>query len=254
MYRFKFPFLPVIILILHLFFDKAKRSFTDMIFLFASLYWLFFLDGGRSLIISLVLAYLFIGIYKTSAAKRVFLITAFSFISVLALAYSNHIFESARFKALNSAITAIYNPATAGATAEDISVISRVQQFNLIQSNFDTKTIFFGVGNLSEKWRNGFEGILGLRFHPSDLGALGAIYIYGIIITSIFFILYIRTLFRMLKAHDFFISTMLFFIIIFSIPTGYLVFNTSVYLLTLILREGNKNIPTLRYCEGNNDI
>ncbi len=45
-------------------------------------------------------------------------------------------------------------------------------------------TLLMGVGRVSNRWRGGFSGVLGTWFYPQELGILGAIFVYGLILYS----------------------------------------------------------------------
>jgi hypothetical protein len=45
-------------------------------------------------------------------------------------------------------------------------------------------TLLMGVGRVSNRWRGGFSGVLDTWFYPQELGILGAIFVYGLILYS----------------------------------------------------------------------
>jgi hypothetical protein len=61
----------------------------------------------------------------------------------------------------------------------DFSANSRVSQFEIIE-NIILDRFFVGTGWVSNKWNDGFKSIYGY-FHPSDLGLIGVVFIYGIV-------------------------------------------------------------------------
>jgi O-antigen ligase len=115
--------------------------------------------------------------------------------------------------------------------------------------------IFFGTGSVSNQWNDGYKGLFGY-FHPSDLGVLGIIFVYGVFGFAIFIFQYIlmwRQKILLISAiHSrrntrFLLAIMacLLFMLFSSITTGSFAFSTEQSLFFLaILRAGTANISS----------
>jgi hypothetical protein len=62
---------------------------------------------------------------------------------------------------------------------EDVSANARVLE-TLIAMPYVQKNPWFGNGNISNQWQGGNEHVLGGYFHPSDIGIIGVLFMYGV--------------------------------------------------------------------------
>lgn len=237
-YRYKPSFFPIVLLFFYMIFVGYKgRSISSVIWIFVCLYWFLFLYGGRSLILSIALAliiHIMLPIYKISILKftnRMFSLSIILLGAISIILLFPDIFGDRIEGGLN-AISMLNNHSN----VNDVSILSRKQQLAVISSYYNINTLMFGIGSLSAQWNGGFEAIFG-RFHPSDLGFFGAVFlngIFGAVIISIPIYLFIKQL-RSINT-EYGMAIFIFFIII-SIPTGFVLFHSvSLVYLVLIIR------------------
>ncbi len=60
----------------------------------------------------------------------------------------------------------------------------------------------FGVGNLSNTWRNGFFRLFGDHFYVSDIGIYGALFTGGIYKIGIYIGLYTQSILKLMRSHN----------------------------------------------------
>lgn len=170
-YRFKFNYYPVLFLFSILLFIP-KKKFNDVLFLILCVFVIVFINGGRILLAS---SLLLVFIYITSSTKSFalsllilpFLLVTFLFNEEIGVidTYFEKILLSVKFLLLSESIT-------------DISLLTRSDQINIYLNEQWPLFGFFGNGVLSSMWKGGYESFYG-RFHPSDIGVLGVIFVYG---------------------------------------------------------------------------
>ena len=84
-----------------------------------------------------------------------------------------------------------------GQEVDEYSASARLHEFGIAASGIKKNPIF-GNGKLSNQWRGGYEGILGY-FYPSDIGLIGAIYLYGVFGFIIFNLQYLLAYYYLKK-------------------------------------------------------
>lgn len=73
-----------------------------------------------------------------------------------------------------------------GEAAIDQGLNARRMSLSLVTDRLQESpsTLLMGVGRVSNRWRGGFSGVLDTWFYPQELGILGAIFVYGLILYS----------------------------------------------------------------------
>lgn len=71
-----------------------------------------------------------------------------------------------------------------GEAAIDQGLNARRESLAVVSSRLveSPSTLLMGVGRVSNGWRGGFSGVLDTWFYPQELGILGAIFVYGLIL------------------------------------------------------------------------
>lgn len=226
-YRFKFSFIPSVFCIL--FSERIKSTNLRVFVVFASIYWVMFQYGGRILIVALIITYLFNNLkFNFKSAARIFLLGT----SILLLMSQND-------KIVNGFVQ-IYDIKEAffvtNVNNNDVSTLSRIQQFREVFSDINLKTLIVGNGVLSQHYNGGYEELYG-RFHPSDLGILGVIFQYGI-----FYVIVVLYFFKnLIKSSSRPFKDLYLFFMIFSLGSGFIFFHPVVLIAIRILESSDVN-------------
>lgn len=128
---------------------------------------------------------------------------------------------------------------------DDPSANARILQ-TAIALPLITGNVVAGTGSISNRWNEGYKGLLGY-FHPSDLGLLGVVFVYGSIGLLFFSVQYIfawrfgKKLIPTLHSHSesillLAIMAYLLFVLVSSITTGAYAFapEQSLFFLALL--------------------
>lgn len=75
-----------------------------------------------------------------------------------------------------------------GGKAKDDGLTARSRSLRLVTARLidSPELLLLGSGRVSGHWRGGFSGALGTWFYPPELGLLGAVFVYGLILYVIF--------------------------------------------------------------------
>ena len=209
-----------------------------------SLFFLCFLliAGRRALILSLVLTYIIFAFKRLRIKQLIVLLPKISILVTTLFAVILAINENIIFRLIDSFLPA-FSVVLTGQEGEDASANARILgaalAFPYILENWA-----FGNGDLSHQWLGGFEGVLGSYFYPSDIGIIGAVFMYGAlgVLPFLFQISYARKFFRgrpsSLEYSNFAdaVAGILVFLFIHSIFTGRIIFHfqVSVFMVTLL--------------------
>ena len=124
-----------------------------------------------------------------------------------------------------------------GEDATNFSFLARIDQLNIVREN----GLFFlmtGYGSLSNQWMGGLASRFEY-FHPSDLGLIGVLFVYGILGAYLFLHIAllasreIRSVRIGASAERIAFNGLLLYLIISSLATGQLVFQAEVGLTVL---------------------
>ncbi len=138
--------------------------------------YLVFLDGGRSLLLSVFLS-CFYFIWRWASWRKLFvLMPKFLLGIVLAVGLAIVVNPSGVLSVATKFVDAFTVVAT-GEKSNDASANARILE-SAIALPYIQKHWAFGNGKLSNKWHDGYEGQFGY-FFPSDIGVIGVLYIYG---------------------------------------------------------------------------
>ena len=75
---------------------------------------------------------------------------------------------------------------TTGQKTADVSANARLKE-TAMATPYVSQSLLLGNGNISNHWKGGYSGVIG-RFYPTDIGLIGAVYVYGILGTLLFII------------------------------------------------------------------
>ena len=135
--------------------------------------------GGRSMILSVIVAFIFFTFRWGSSRRRLSFfpkLIAISIISLGIIYVINADFLVSTIGKFGDAFTVILS----GEETGDASANARIGETALVMP-FILKNWLIGSGSISHSWNGGYEGVLGSYFFPSDIGILGVIFMYGLV-------------------------------------------------------------------------
>ncbi len=168
--------------------SEKDKKYLLMVLLI--LFYLVFLYKARSLTLSLVLASSFYLVQKVKLQSFIYS-TIISVTALSILFYIGLILFPNQLNLVGTLFKSALN-VFIGGEVTDSSAMSRISQFEVASTGIANHPIF-GNGFLSSQWNNGWEGKYG-HFYPSDIGWMGALYLYGIVGTLILCIPYFLSL------------------------------------------------------------
>lgn len=145
------------------------------------------LFGGRSGFASILGSYLFFLFRWGNSRKKIYTFLKVSVLGILLIiffALLSSVEFSERQEKFSDAITVVIKQEQ----VEDISANARNMESEIALPYIE-KHWFLGNGVLSNQWNDGFKTIFG-HFHPSDIGLLGALYMYGLLGCLLFLVQY----------------------------------------------------------------
>lgn len=164
---------------------RSQEYLSSMVFLI----YLVIMDGGRSLLVSVLLSFSYF-IFRWGSIWRLMLllpkVLVFSFAALGIVVVSNSeylTYLSARFI---DAFTVLFS----GEQTRDNSANARLLE-TMIAIPYILKHWLIGNGDLSNQWHGGYEGVLRTYFYPSDIGIIGVIFMYGIVGIALFSMQYV---------------------------------------------------------------
>jgi hypothetical protein len=145
--------------------------------------------GGRSLILSVIVAQLFFFFRWSSFARLLTFLPKISLVSVL-LAAAIFISIPEMMSSLGGKFTEAFGVIITGEKGSDASANARISE-TLVAVPYIQKNFLLGNGDVSNQWGGGYEGVLGAYFYPSDIGIIGVLFIYGAIGFALFAVQFI---------------------------------------------------------------
>ena len=152
---------------------KTKQILLAIPFLL----FLIFVDGGRSLLLSVfgtVIFFLYRWISFSRLVRMIPRILLLAMIFFAVILFSKQEYMIGLIDKFNDAFIVVL---TAKETM-DVSANARIQEV-LIAKPYIAARWAFGNGNLSNQWQGGFQSRLGY-FYPSDIGIIGMVFLFGI--------------------------------------------------------------------------
>jgi hypothetical protein len=140
-------------------------------------------SGGRMLLVAVVCSYLFFIGRWISMGRLLFYLSNMVLLAVLVTIFYYIIgfqkFDSLYFDSLYLKFNAAVSVVVTGDEGEDSSANARISESN-IALTYVKKYWLPGTGLISNQWHGGYKALLGY-FHPSDIGLLGIIFLYGVL-------------------------------------------------------------------------
>lgn len=155
-----------------------ERRNKYYLYAFVLLFYLL-MTGQRTMLLSVILSFLIL-IYRFGSLPRLVVYVPallMGFVACLSLYY---IYDPDQFIFLLEKFQDAFTVLLTGEESNDVSANARISEFQLARP-YAEKHWFLGNGDISNQWEGGYEGILGEYFHPSDIGWIGVVYLYGIV-------------------------------------------------------------------------
>ncbi len=184
-FTFKFDTLFIIFGFFYYIFQGFRRKSLKLYFFsFVLLAYLVIGGGGRSLLLSVLLAYAFF-IYRWSSFTRLVVLLPKIVISGLIMLLLVYLINPEYIFNLISKFLDAFTVVFTGQRSGDVSANARLVE-TAIAIPYILKHWLLGNGSISNQWHGGYEGVMGAYFFPSDIGIIGVIYLYGFLGMTLF--------------------------------------------------------------------
>ena len=216
---------------------KAMPSFIALLFLL----YIVFGEGGRSLLLAIGASYLYF-IWRWSSLTKLLIWVPNFFVITLILISILFVVEQDYISHLGNKFMDAFSVVITGEKTSDASANSRIVE-SLTAWPYIKENWLMGNGDLSNKWQGGYDARFGY-FHPTDIGILGVLFLYGLLglllfsVQFIFAFRYAKRLPRYGGEHFAFISAIKGFLVyyaIHSLVTGLFVHNVEIGLLFIAI-------------------
>jgi len=168
-----------------------RQSMLDYMFMFPFIIYLVMIDGGRTLMASVFLVMVLVIIKRASLFKMVLWSPIISFFMVIVVSLAMY-FQGDYIEVLENKYQAALSVVLTGEKSDDASANARIDEIGLAWPYIE-KNWLFGSGDLSHQWEGGYFAKIGY-FAPSDIGLIGALYMFGAIGVLIFLMQFIFAL------------------------------------------------------------
>ncbi|MBI1911525.1 MAG: hypothetical protein HYS21_05950 [Deltaproteobacteria bacterium] len=218
------------------YFHTKKTAYILYAALFLS--YLAFIRQDRTIIVSLLMG-VAVFFLRNFSLKLLLKYTAYATFIVVIITSGIYLakpdFLSRYFATFSNAFLTVAGKAT----KEDATNIRLIE--TAIAAKQIIKNPYFGNGDLSRRWRNGFERLYGY-FYPSDIGLIGVVFIFGVIGTLalnfqfLFAYYYVRKA-DALNYDAFFQSCKYFLVALFfdSLSAGHIVFFSAISIIFIVI-------------------
>jgi hypothetical protein len=150
-------------------------------YLMASLFFVFLLgeSGGRSMTVAMFTAFIFF-VFRWGRYTRLFKFIPKMLVVITLILGAAYFAKPDSFSSRAAKFEDAFTVALTGNEVEDASARSRIFQ-TLIAMPYVAKHPVIGNGNISYQWHDGYKGVLGAYFYPSDIGLIGVLYMFGVV-------------------------------------------------------------------------
>ncbi|HED37570.1 MAG TPA: hypothetical protein ENI76_04895 [Ignavibacteria bacterium] len=159
-----------------------KRLF-DYYLMLPFLFFLIFIDGGRSMLLALSLV-IGITVLHNMTVLRIIVWVPISIIICSFILVTIYYFQGEYIYNLQNKFTVAISVVVTGKKVGDASANARIDETEMVLP-YIKKNFILGNGDLSHKWQGGYLGKIGY-FAPSDIGFIGNLYVFGVLGMFIF--------------------------------------------------------------------
>lgn len=218
--------------------DKKRVDVISFSLFFS---YILFIDKGRTILIFLLFLIFIVIIFNIPFRKWIVGIFKFG-IALLFILFIINLLSPDYLEMMGSMFLQMFQ-VLLGEESSDFSANARIYEVNVAMNYFNENihSLFFGVGIVSKQWNDGWESLFGY-FYPTDIGLLGALFLYGVVglivllVTPIYLI--VQTISKVNMNDQVFIYALKVFIILLLLKTiqgGVLVFDPAQYVIPLII-------------------
>jgi len=168
------------------YFFKAFKENSNKLYLNSGIFFIFLLSdhGGRGMTLSIFITLLFF-LYRWGGLMRILKFVPITSIALIILITIAYMINSELVIARAGKFADAFAVVLTGKEVEDPSANARLLT-TLTALPYIEDHVVFGCGNISSQWNDGFGGVLGTYFHPSDIGLIGIVFMYGIVGLTIY--------------------------------------------------------------------
>lgn len=139
---------------------------------------LIIVEGGRTMTLSILGAFLLL-IFRWGSITRFTTFAPKLAIIALLMVSILYMMNSEKVTVLAEKFVDAFVVVVKGEESNDASANARLIE-TAIAMPYIYKNWALGNGDISNRWKDGYEGVLAGYFYPSDIGILGVIYMYGV--------------------------------------------------------------------------
>jgi len=183
--EFRFKTIPIVFGFFYYVFRGFRyRSGVDYCCSLIFLTYLVGVSGGRSLFVTVLIAFVFF-IFRWGSFNRLIRLLPQSLFVLGLLLIMLTVFQGDFVTNFIDKLGDSFSVVITGKASGDSSADARISEF-LLALPLILDNWLLGNGVVSNQWNGGYEGVLGGYFYPSDLGLIGAIFNYGVLGVIVF--------------------------------------------------------------------
>lgn len=185
--EFKFNSVFIIIGFLYYFHMSLQHGDRNRLYVFASIIFFSYLlieDGRRAMLMALMVAVMVSSLNRQTYSKLLANAPMFLLILLSAIVGSLVFYEE-RLVGFVQYFGDALVVAFLGQESNDISANIRIAQTMTVWPYIESSWLF-GNGDISNQWNGGYDVALRGYFYPSDIGLIGAMYLYGVFGITLF--------------------------------------------------------------------
>lgn len=197
-------------------------------------------SGARALTVALLSSFLFF-VYRWGGMVRATMLFGRMVLILALLLGTIYVVNPESLVSRSGKFADAFAVAFTGNEVADPSANARIFEV-LLAASYLPQHPWLGNGNISNQWQGGNEGVLGEYFHPSDIGIIGVLFVYGILGFLIFAWQYSFAVRAVKQQRETMQSPLLdatkgvlLFMALNSITTGFFVFTIEVNCLFIAL-------------------
>ena len=166
---------------------KGLRQHSSTAFRQSAIFFLFLLlvHRGRSLLLSVLAVFLWFLVLWTPNRSRLVALLFKVIIAVGLIWCTLFFFKHDLYLTMVGKFSDLFTVLFTGELSDDPSANSRIQQ-TILALPYILNHWLIGNGNVSAQFQGGIGAAVSDYFHPSDIGLLGSVFLYGIIGTLLF--------------------------------------------------------------------
>jgi len=135
-------------------------------------------DMGRMRLLAMLLSVV-ICVVRYGTFKRVRFFSIWSSVVVILIGLFFYLFDADFAASRLTKFADAFKVLVTGEVGSDVSANQRIYE-SLTAMPYILEHWLIGAGRISSQWNGGYSGVIGSYFYPSDIGMLGAFFMYGL--------------------------------------------------------------------------